>query len=489
MYNRFITSLIVVVAIFLCAKAVSAAPTYIFQRSILPETTNTYYLGSTSPNLQWKGIYTQDLVITGTCTGCGGGDVVGPSSATDNNIARYDGTTGKLIQNSGITIEDDNDILSTGNLFTNQGFNSHQTGSATNIQFGAGQPATGVLSVSTYGWRWTNQIAGATNVFAGTVDTGLNRNAAGILEVNNGTLGQLRDITLRSASTTGQTVLATDSGNVGIGTTSPYAKLSVNGRGVFNQDVRADFYTATGTTASTFAGPIHTTYDGVALAIKNGGDNMFSFDSSFNPAPKACFGLTAGICGIAPGVRNSQVTYVDTDMIFGDPFFLGVDGSIDGSSPKAIIDYAGGALNIGTGGALGPLAIGFSVQNGTVMYFQGKTARIVDSAVLGKDADILSTGYVFNAYATSTASLPVFNILRNSGFVGIGTTTPRAVFQATASSTNATTSIQFGKPNQNKGTCRTEYDTAGSPVYIYIAAGATSYTFQNGGTPPSGCIN
>src|SRR3989344_4653875 len=37
-------------------------------------------------------------------------------------------------------------------------------------------------------------------------------------------------------------------GNVGIGTTSPYAKLSVDGRGVFNQDIRADYFTATSTT-------------------------------------------------------------------------------------------------------------------------------------------------------------------------------------------------------------------------------------------------
>jgi hypothetical protein len=36
----------------------------------------------------------------------GTGDVVGPASATDNAIARYDTTTGKLIQNSGTTIDD-----------------------------------------------------------------------------------------------------------------------------------------------------------------------------------------------------------------------------------------------------------------------------------------------------------------------------------------------------------------------------------------------
>jgi len=37
--------------------------------------------------------------------------VVGPASATDNAIPRYDATTGKLIQDSGITITDDNLIM------------------------------------------------------------------------------------------------------------------------------------------------------------------------------------------------------------------------------------------------------------------------------------------------------------------------------------------------------------------------------------------
>lgn len=36
----------------------------------------------------------------------GVGDVVGPASATDNAIARYDGTTGNLIQNSVVTVSD-----------------------------------------------------------------------------------------------------------------------------------------------------------------------------------------------------------------------------------------------------------------------------------------------------------------------------------------------------------------------------------------------
>lgn len=49
------------------------------------------------------------LTITGTtidASGGGSGDVVGPASATDNAIARFDATTGKLIQNSAITVAD-----------------------------------------------------------------------------------------------------------------------------------------------------------------------------------------------------------------------------------------------------------------------------------------------------------------------------------------------------------------------------------------------
>jgi len=43
--------------------------------------------------------------------GGGTGDVVGPASATDNAIVRFDGTTGKLIQNSGIIINDSDEIF------------------------------------------------------------------------------------------------------------------------------------------------------------------------------------------------------------------------------------------------------------------------------------------------------------------------------------------------------------------------------------------
>lgn len=47
------------------------------------------------------------LSISGqTLTATGSGDVVGPSSSTDNAIARFDTTTGKLIQTSALLVED-----------------------------------------------------------------------------------------------------------------------------------------------------------------------------------------------------------------------------------------------------------------------------------------------------------------------------------------------------------------------------------------------
>lgn len=43
---------------------------------------------------------------TVTTSGSGTGDVVGPASSTDNALARFDGTTGKLLQNSNVTLDD-----------------------------------------------------------------------------------------------------------------------------------------------------------------------------------------------------------------------------------------------------------------------------------------------------------------------------------------------------------------------------------------------
>jgi len=54
--------------------------------------------------------------------GGGTGDVVGPASSTDNAIARYDSTTGKLIQNSVVIVDDSGNTTGIGNLSASGNF-------------------------------------------------------------------------------------------------------------------------------------------------------------------------------------------------------------------------------------------------------------------------------------------------------------------------------------------------------------------------------
>lgn len=77
-----------------------------------------------------------------TITTGGTGDVVGPASATDNAIARFDGTTGKLIQNSAATIADTSGNITAGtyngNTIGSGSTSGTNTGDQTTISGNAG---------------------------------------------------------------------------------------------------------------------------------------------------------------------------------------------------------------------------------------------------------------------------------------------------------------------------------------------------------------
>lgn len=60
-------------------------------------------------NLPTNGTY-WDLLAEKGAPGSGSGDVVGPASATDNAVARFDGSTGKIIQNSSFIINDSGEV-------------------------------------------------------------------------------------------------------------------------------------------------------------------------------------------------------------------------------------------------------------------------------------------------------------------------------------------------------------------------------------------
>jgi hypothetical protein len=100
--------------------------------------------------------------------GGGSGDVVGPGSATDNAIARFDLTTGKLIQNSGVIIDD-----------------SANVSGVQSIQLNA--PNTAILSSDAFTWTQSYTLLAAQSGSADNLAT-----------INGGSTGRL--ITIEPSS-------------------------------------------------------------------------------------------------------------------------------------------------------------------------------------------------------------------------------------------------------------------------------------------------
>lgn len=88
--------------------------------TILDNSTFYYVKEVTEPTAGhlWRNMTTRDVDARVTMleeTGPGGtGDVVGPTSATDNAVTRFDATTGKLVQSSLVTIDDSGNIATPG---------------------------------------------------------------------------------------------------------------------------------------------------------------------------------------------------------------------------------------------------------------------------------------------------------------------------------------------------------------------------------------
>lgn len=95
--------------------------------------------------------------------GAGTGDVVGPASSTDNAITRFDSTTGKLIQNSGVTISDSNIVNGAAQILVGSGSSSAPSfafSSETNTGFYS--PFAGQINFTTLGIdRMTFSSAGS----------------------------------------------------------------------------------------------------------------------------------------------------------------------------------------------------------------------------------------------------------------------------------------------------------------------------------------
>lgn len=116
--------------------------------------------------------------------GGGSGDVVGPASATDNAVVRFDGTTGKLVQNSAVIIADTTGVISGTQGVTLSGSTS---GTIALVPTAIAGTNTITFPASTGTVALTSDISDNITVGTTTVTSGTDTR---ILYDNTGTLGQ-----------------------------------------------------------------------------------------------------------------------------------------------------------------------------------------------------------------------------------------------------------------------------------------------------------
>jgi hypothetical protein len=256
--------------------------------------------------------------------------------------------------------------------------------------------------------------------FYGTV---IATNAARIVATNNAFLndGSFDFYVGNNAGTRALTIANT--GNVGIGTTSPYAKLSVVGETV------SSYFTATSTTANGFAG---------ALGSASLPTHSFVGDSN-----TGIYSSGADIINFSAGGTN-QFTLGTGNAVFLQPIqalSLGSASlprfSFNTDSNTGIFSSGADTLNITTGGATsttftstGFVGIGttspyakLSVVGETVSSYFTATSTTATTSIAGT-LSVGSTTPASSALFSVGTSSPLLHIDKTSGRVGIGTSAP-----------------------------------------------------------------
>jgi hypothetical protein len=172
------------------------------------------------------------------------------------------------------------------------------------------------------------------------------------------------------------------------------------------------------------------------------------------------------------GSDNTAVGYSALTMAAGmsaDNTAVGRNtlGSLTGGNNNTALGY--NSLGANTTGA-GNVGVGTYAGH----YELGSSTLYIDDQDRGNSAGDKVGALLYGTF-NSTPSLQTLTI---NGKVGIGSTTPVANLQVNNPTANSTTTMEVGNAQSNKGSCLKLYRTDGTPVYAYVAAGATTFTLS-----------
>lgn len=395
-----------------------------------------------------------NIAVTGTwpnqiisATGTASGNVTGPASATDNAVVRFDNTTGEVIQNSGVIINDSNEIsggtwkgtaievayggtgtatpslvagtnVTISGTWPNQTINSTSSGSVTSVtgtapvvSSGGATPAISMAAATTSvdgyltstDWNTFNnkQPAGSylTNGGAlGTPSSGTATNLTGLplstgvtgtLPVANGGTGTTTPSLVAGTNVTitgtwpNQTINSTGGGG-GSGTVTDVSVVSANG--------------LAGTVATSTSTPAITLSTTVTGVIKGNGTALSA--------------ATAGTDYVAPGGALGTPSSGTATNLTGLPLSTGVTGTLPiANGGTNATDAATALTNLGAYPASNPS--GYTSNAGTVTSVggTGTVNGISLSGTVTSSGNLTLGGTLSGVDLTSqiTGTLPVAN--------------------------------------------------------------------------------
>jgi len=329
-----------------------------------------------------------------------GGDVVGPASSTDNAIARFDTTTGKLLQNSVVTVGDTGAVtgVTTFSASTSVttpivqasnsgGLSLKNSAGTTQISMGAGGGDNASINVST-------NINGANAQIdispTGTGHVHINPTGVNSIQINPTYVGTMDNMTIGATTPkaiTGTTITATTFSGSGASLTSIPNSALVNSAITING-------TSTSLGGSISVGTV-TSVTGTSPVVSSGGNtpaiSMPAATSSVNgyltSADWTTFnnkgsGTVTSVTGTAPVVSSGGATPAIS--------MAAATGSVNGYLTSADWTTFNGKYSVG--GALG------TPSSGTVTNLTG-TASININGTVG--ATTTNTGAFTTVTATS----------------------------------------------------------------------------------------